>query len=757
MIRMVELTAHSGADGTPDNSLAFVRYALTTEADALELDVRRDEKTGILQLGHDDLKKDAVSLEEAFSLVKTHPSMKVNCDLKEPGLERAVLALARQCQVTDRIIFSGTVDPLEIEDPEFRRDRVYWNIDEQVPNLYERCREDYDYRLIAAEMMCDRMDQVGVDTINIYYGLVDKEFLKAVMKRGKRVSVWTVNDMGKLTWLFNQRVRNITTRRLYRGIRNCKIARRWDIEKKEIFRQEFWWTPADSSTDVKMEFQVPPEVDALEVHLHYTPGEESCDEYCLAPVEAAMKEYYGDSDPAREPMTPHQHYPIKNLVTVSATQNGEYVGNAHRWDTDQTHLFTTYFASPGFSARDRMEGDWEVQLHLHEIISPKCRGVVEVITHNYKDKKEDFYLGNHRIKTEEGKEELIEAEMNLYRKELTRENASIAEGAMHWYPVELHTHTQHSDGDYVVTAMVKRAKELGFAGFALTDHNSKAGLPELLRETAKFGLVPIEGLEWTTFFGHMLVLGEKGYTDWRGVQPDQIDEAIASIHRNKGIVGIAHPKSISNPIKTGYRWIFNVKDWSQVDFLEVWSRNDAPLKLQSEGAFQMWDELLSQGYHITGTSGRDMHKQDANAYAHTFVGSREKLSEEAVFHAIRHGRICVAVGPLLTVEGFVGELAAECGDTVPAGEMEIRWNLTCDKMRHDFKRDRIIPRQVRLIQNGQEIAWQDIPAWDCDPEKVLKGSFSVQAEKGWIRVELWGEYFGKENIRIGFANPFFVE
>ena len=34
------ITAHSGSDGTPDNSMEFVHYALTTSADALEIDVR---------------------------------------------------------------------------------------------------------------------------------------------------------------------------------------------------------------------------------------------------------------------------------------------------------------------------------------------------------------------------------------------------------------------------------------------------------------------------------------------------------------------------------------------------------------------------------------------------------------------------------------------------------------------------------------------------------------------------------------------
>ena len=46
------ITAHSGADGTKENSLEFVAYAMQTGADALEVDVRMGEN-GILILSHD--------------------------------------------------------------------------------------------------------------------------------------------------------------------------------------------------------------------------------------------------------------------------------------------------------------------------------------------------------------------------------------------------------------------------------------------------------------------------------------------------------------------------------------------------------------------------------------------------------------------------------------------------------------------------------------------------------------------------------
>ena len=39
---MCEITAHSGCDGTPDNSMEFVRYALASEGNCLEADIRRN-------------------------------------------------------------------------------------------------------------------------------------------------------------------------------------------------------------------------------------------------------------------------------------------------------------------------------------------------------------------------------------------------------------------------------------------------------------------------------------------------------------------------------------------------------------------------------------------------------------------------------------------------------------------------------------------------------------------------------------------
>lgn len=60
------ITAHSGSDGTPDNSLACVRYAISTAADAFEVDVRR-LADGTLALGHDAADHTAPTLREVLA------------------------------------------------------------------------------------------------------------------------------------------------------------------------------------------------------------------------------------------------------------------------------------------------------------------------------------------------------------------------------------------------------------------------------------------------------------------------------------------------------------------------------------------------------------------------------------------------------------------------------------------------------------------------------------------------------------------
>ena len=85
-MRDVIVTAHSGCEGTPRDSLESVFRAVQCGADAVEVDVRMDE-TGILRISHDHKKTleeytQCNTLQEVFAAV-AQTSLRVNCDMKE--------------------------------------------------------------------------------------------------------------------------------------------------------------------------------------------------------------------------------------------------------------------------------------------------------------------------------------------------------------------------------------------------------------------------------------------------------------------------------------------------------------------------------------------------------------------------------------------------------------------------------------------------------------------------------------------------
>ena len=213
------ITAHSGADGTADNSLNFVRYALMLPVDAIEVDVRRNTD-GVLALGHDEAGADAPTLEKVFALVAAHPAMKINCDLKPAGLEREVAALAREAGLAGRLIFSGTVDAAVWAVDETLREtaEVYLNIEAYVPDLYVSYRNIPDFELQAAAQIADVCRRYGISTVNINQMLVTRRLIQTLARDGIGLSAWTVDWDDELRWFFGAGVRNITTRAAGRAL-----------------------------------------------------------------------------------------------------------------------------------------------------------------------------------------------------------------------------------------------------------------------------------------------------------------------------------------------------------------------------------------------------------------------------------------------------------------------------------------------------------------------------------------------------------
>ena len=216
MIHTPMITAHSGTDNTPDNSLEFVRYALASQADALEVDIQRDPINGELIITHDEvLTGDYPRLREVFALLAQHPTMRINCDLKPAGLELDVFHLAQEMGVADRLIFSGTVDVSAFEKwPELRDVEIFLNLEEYVDNVYYNYRDIPDFELTAIETICSVCKQHNIQTVNVNYNLVTRRFIQLLAKENLKVSVWTVNGNHEINYFLTRGVYNLTTRKL---------------------------------------------------------------------------------------------------------------------------------------------------------------------------------------------------------------------------------------------------------------------------------------------------------------------------------------------------------------------------------------------------------------------------------------------------------------------------------------------------------------------------------------------------------------
>lgn len=209
----MQITAHSGCDNTPMNSPEYLYHGITLDVDALEIDVRRTAD-GELILTHDaqDPPDEPFSLREAFAIL-TPAKCAVNCDLKEYGLESAVIRTATAVGLArERLIFTGAVTPFPAGQwPDFMRGvRVYLNIEELIPNFYEILSAAADKEALVQKAL-DTCVEKGCHVINVNFQICTPAFLQMCQERRLQVSAWTVNDEKAIQALLSAPIFNITT------------------------------------------------------------------------------------------------------------------------------------------------------------------------------------------------------------------------------------------------------------------------------------------------------------------------------------------------------------------------------------------------------------------------------------------------------------------------------------------------------------------------------------------------------------------
>ena len=197
------VTAHTGAMGTPDNSLESIEVGLAN-ADVIEFDLRFTSD-GTPVLSHNwPVPKDAVPLEQAFALLAQHPEKKANVDIKSTDNLPAVQRLAEEAGVLDQIFFTGVFQKFV---PAVRAGapKIPYYLNCSILPLFK-------YSHAYAEWLARRVKKAGAVGLNSNYGNATRTIVAAQHRKGQLVSLWTPSTPEKLEKTLQLKPDNITTR-----------------------------------------------------------------------------------------------------------------------------------------------------------------------------------------------------------------------------------------------------------------------------------------------------------------------------------------------------------------------------------------------------------------------------------------------------------------------------------------------------------------------------------------------------------------
>ena len=199
------VTAHSGAFGTPDNSLEFVKKALAENCDILEMDVTfRPSGTPVIVHDGSPKETDGVPLAQALDLIAAHPRIRMNLDLKSVANLPAVDALLRERDLADRAFFTGVGEDWVPAVREGSATPYYLNVPVSRAEKTDPA---------AADALCRRVKALGALGLNVHYDDISAVTARAAHENGLLVSLWTANNESAMRKCLAIGADNITTRR----------------------------------------------------------------------------------------------------------------------------------------------------------------------------------------------------------------------------------------------------------------------------------------------------------------------------------------------------------------------------------------------------------------------------------------------------------------------------------------------------------------------------------------------------------------
>lgn len=218
--------------------------------------------------------------------------------------------------------------------------------------------------------------------------------------------------------------------------------------------------------------------------------------------------------------------------------------------------------------------------------------------------------------------------------------------------LELHNHTTESDASLTCRDLLEWMEADRVDAFGLTDHNTISGHPKMekLLEEDNSGIQCIYGMEYTTYYGHILCLNLREYVPWENIDRRHPELLFEAVRKKGALAGIAHPFSYGYPFARGCRFEMELTDYSCVDFIEVFN-NPEPLCEVNEKGLLFWEDLVLKGYPIAMTCGMDLHGrwEMGNQFATYIEGTPQGDISAELDQAVRSQKTCISKGPILEV------------------------------------------------------------------------------------------------------------
>lgn len=218
--------------------------------------------------------------------------------------------------------------------------------------------------------------------------------------------------------------------------------------------------------------------------------------------------------------------------------------------------------------------------------------------------------------------------------------------------LELHNHTTESDAVFTCRELAEFMAADRVDAFALTDHNTISGhrkIKKILEETS-LPISCIYGMEYTTYYGHILCLNLTEYVPWENINRHKPELLFKAAQEKGALTGIAHPYSFGWPFAQGCRFEMTLTDYSYCDFIEIFN-NPEPLHEVNEKGLLLWENLVLAGHSLAAACGMDLHGNSSlHGHYSTYIrGEQGQEISKELETAIRTQQTWVCKGPMLLI------------------------------------------------------------------------------------------------------------